>query len=105
MMPVLEVQGLTTRFAMPQGGEGVAADDVAFAIAEGQSVGVVGESGSGKTQVFMAVMGLLAGNGRSAGSVRFRGQQILGLPAAELNKIRGAALSMIFQDPMTSLNP
>src|SRR5438552_3520937 len=105
MTPVLEVQGLTTRFAMPQGGEVVAADDVGFAIGEGQSVGVVGESGSGKTQVFMAVMGLLANNGRCTGSVRFRDREILGLPSAELNKIRGVALSMIFQDPMTSLNP
>ncbi len=105
MPAVLEVVGLTTRFAMPAGGEVVAADDVGFAIAEGESLGVVGESGSGKTQVFLAVMGLLAKNGRATGSVRFRGEEILGLPPARLNRIRGVTLAMIFQDPMTSLNP
>src|SRR4051812_27974287 len=96
MSPVLEIEGLTTRFAMPEGGEVLAADDVSFAIGEGQSVGIVGESGSGKTQVFLAVMGLLAKNGRSSGRVSFRGRQVLGLPAAELNRIRGVALSMVF---------
>jgi oligopeptide transport system ATP-binding protein len=104
-MAVLEVEGLTTRFAMPGGGEVVAADGVGFTIEEGQSLGIVGESGSGKTQIFLSVMGLLAKNGRSAGSVRFRGQEILGLPARQLNAVRGVSLSMIFQDPMTSLNP
>jgi oligopeptide transport system ATP-binding protein len=104
-MAVLEVEGLTTRFAMPGGGEVVAADGVSFTVEEGQSLGIVGESGSGKTQIFLSVMGLLAKNGRSAGSVRFRGQEILGLPARQLNAVRGVSLSMIFQDPMTSLNP
>jgi oligopeptide transport system ATP-binding protein len=102
---VLEVGRLTTRFAMPQGGEVVAADDVTFEIGEGESVGIVGESGSGKTQIFLSIMGLLAKNGHSSGSVRFRGQEILGLPRRELNRIRGVSVSMIFQDPMTSLNP
>jgi oligopeptide transport system ATP-binding protein len=105
MAPVLEVEGLTTRFAMPAGGEVVAADRVGFTIGEGESLGVVGESGSGKTQVFLAIMGLLAKNGRCVGSARFRGEEILNLPPARLNRIRGVSLSMIFQDPMTSLNP
>ncbi|MFZ1425670.1 MAG: oligopeptide/dipeptide ABC transporter ATP-binding protein [Geminicoccaceae bacterium] len=103
-MAVLEVQNLTTRFATPDG-EVLAADAIGFTIDEGESLGVVGESGSGKTQIFLAVMGLLAKNGRSLGSVRYRGREILNLPAAQLNAIRGARIGMIFQDPMTSLNP
>jgi oligopeptide transport system ATP-binding protein len=102
--PVLEVKDLTTRFATPDG-EVLAADHVSFAIHEGESVGVVGESGSGKTQIFLSVMGLLAKNGRSTGSVRYRGKEILNLPARQLNAIRGEKIAMIFQDPMTSLNP
>ena len=101
---VLEVADLTTRFATPEG-DVVAADAISFAIPPGASLGVVGESGSGKTQVFLSIMGLLAGNGRSTGSVRYRGQEILNLPPRRLNAVRGAKISMIFQDPMTSLNP
>ena len=76
-----------------------------FAVEEGESVGVVGESGSGKTQAFLSIMGLLAANGRCAGGARFRGRELLGLPRRELDRIRGVRLAMIFQDPMTSLNP
>ena len=104
MTAVLEVEGLTTRFATPDG-EVLAADHVGFTIGEGESLGVVGESGSGKTQVFLSIMGLLAKNGRSTGSARYRGTEILNLPASRLNKIRGDEVAMIFQDPMTSLNP
>jgi len=101
---VLDVTSLDTRFATPDG-EVHAVNDVSFHISPGESVGVVGESGSGKTQVFLSVMGLLAKNGKATGSVRYRGREILGLPARELNKIRGVTMSMIFQDSMTSLNP
>ena len=104
MSAILDVKGLDTRFATTDG-EVHAVNDVSFAIGEGESVGVVGESGSGKTQIFLSIMGLLAKNGRATGSVRYRGKEILGLPARELNKIRGVTMSMIFQDPMTSLNP
>ncbi len=104
MARVLEVTGLNTRFDTPEG-EVAAVNDVSFFIDEGESVGIVGESGSGKSQVFMSVMGLLAKNGRATGSVAFRNEEILGLPAGELNRIRGEKMSMIFQDPMTSLNP
>jgi oligopeptide transport system ATP-binding protein len=101
---LLAVDGLTTRFATPEG-EVAAVSEVSFQIAPGESLGVVGESGSGKTQLFLSVMGLLANNGSCAGSARFRGQELLGLPARQLNGIRGVKLAMIFQDPMTSLNP
>ena len=104
MSAVLEVEDLTTRFATPDG-EVLAADQVGFTIGPGESLGVVGESGSGKTQIFLSIMGLLAKNGRSTGSVRYRGKEILNLPARRLNEFRGDELAMIFQDPMTSLNP
>jgi len=104
MAAILDVRNLDTRFATPDG-EVHAVNDVSFHIEPGESVGVVGESGSGKTQIFLSIMGLLAKNGQATGSVRYRGKEILGLPARELNKIRGVTLSMIFQDPMTSLNP
>ena len=104
MTTVLEVRDLDTRFSTPDG-EVHAVNSISFDIAEGESVGVVGESGSGKTQVFLSIMGLLAKNGGATGSVRYRGQEILGLPSRQLNKVRGVTMSMIFQDPMTSLNP
>jgi oligopeptide transport system ATP-binding protein len=101
---ILEVDRLDVRFSTP---EGVveAVNGVSFSVGEGETVGVVGESGSGKSQIFMTVMGLLASNGRATGSARYRGKQLLGMPARELNTIRGGRMAMIFQDPMTSLNP
>jgi oligopeptide transport system ATP-binding protein len=101
---LLTVEGLTTRFATPEG-EVAAVSEVSFDVAPGESLGVVGESGSGKTQLFLSIMGLLARNGTCVGSARFQGQELLGLPARQLNDVRGVRLAMIFQDPMTSLNP
>lgn len=103
-MPLLDVNGLVTRFDTHDG-EVRAVNDISFSVHEGECLGIVGESGSGKTQVFMSIMGLLAKNGRARGSAVFMGRPILGLPAAELNTLRGVHFSMIFQDPMTSLNP
>jgi peptide/nickel transport system ATP-binding protein len=101
---VLDIRALGVSFATP-GGIVEAVGDVSLAIQPGECVGVVGESGAGKSQAFLAVMGLLPANARVRGSARFAGQELLGRPASELNRVRGVGLSMIFQDPLTSLTP
>ena len=82
-----------------------AVKDLSFELEKGGSLAIVGESGSGKSQTAFSIMGLLADNGRSSGRVMIEGQDILNLPTSELNTYRAEKMAMIFQDPMTSLNP
>src|SRR5690606_33807285 len=102
--PVLECSSLAVRFAADEG-EVCAVNGVDFTVKRGECFGVVGESGSGKSQAFMAVMGLLAENGRASGSVKLNGREILNAPRKLMNTIRGAEMALIFQDPMSSLTP
>ncbi|HEY3599141.1 MAG TPA: oligopeptide/dipeptide ABC transporter ATP-binding protein, partial [Paraburkholderia sp.] len=76
-----------------------------FSLESGRTLGIVGESGSGKSQTVMALLGLIASNGTVSGEASYRGQDLLKMDTRELNRIRGQRIGMIFQDPMTSLNP
>ena len=102
--PILQIRNLDVRFQTPDG-EVHAVKRANIDIAEGECLGVVGESGSGKSQLFLGALGLLSNNGRATGSVKFRDEELLGLPQSEINRIRGSRITMIFQDPLTSLTP
>ena len=103
-MPLLEVKDLSIGFHMP-GRDVQVVNKVNFSLEQAETMAIVGESGSGKTQTAFSLIGLLAKNGYASGSVLFEEQEILGLPEARLNKVRAEQIAMIFQDPMTSLNP
>jgi oligopeptide/dipeptide ABC transporter ATP-binding protein len=101
---LLRVENLSVTFDTPDG-EVEAVRSLGFALGERETLGIVGESGSGKTQAMLSLLGLLAGNGRCAGSAVFDGRDLLAMEPGELRRLRGNDISMIFQDPMTSLNP
>ena len=103
-MSILEVKNLGVQFSTHDGAV-YAVNGLSFALDKGQTLGIVGESGSGKSQSVLAMMGLLARNGKASGQALYRGKNLLEMPAPELNEIRGNRMAMIFQDPMTSLNP
>jgi oligopeptide/dipeptide ABC transporter ATP-binding protein len=103
-MSLLEVENLDVRFATPDG-EVHAVKDLSFELEQGETLGIVGESGSGKSQTVLSLVGLLAANGRATGRARLGGRDLLAMSPDELRGVRGRRIAMIFQDPMTSLNP
>ncbi|MFT7677469.1 MAG: ABC-type dipeptide/oligopeptide/nickel transport system ATPase component, partial [Planctomycetota bacterium] len=105
-MSLLEVENLNVRFETRHGIVR-AVDGVSFNIEEGETLGLVGESGSGKSVTNLALLGLVPNPPGivEAGAIRFEGRDLLGLSPRELRAIRGKDIAMIFQDPMTSLNP
>ena len=104
MPALLEVSNLTVEFATAQGCV-TAVRDVSFQIAPGEVLGLVGESGSGKSVSALAILRLLPPQARIQGGIQFRGEDLLTLPEPQMRHIRGAGISMIFQEPMTALNP
>jgi peptide/nickel transport system ATP-binding protein len=104
MESILEVKNLKTRFKTDHGLVSVV-DGVDFHIRSGETLGVVGESGCGKSVTSLSLMRLLPPNGSNEGSIRFQGKELLSISEKDMQKVRGNHISMIFQEPMTSLNP
>src|SRR3989440_5807231 len=104
MDTLLQVEHLNVGFPV-QTGEVAAVRDVTFSIPESGTLGLVGESGSGKSATALAIMRLLPPQARTSGVVRFSGHNLLAMPEDDVRRVRGAGISMIFQEPMTALNP
>src|SRR5512144_2165225 len=104
--PLLDIRNLVTRFAI-EGGEFAAVDGVSLTVAAGRTLGIVGESGCGKSVTALSIMGLVPQppGHIASGRIVFDGKDLLQLPPPALRALRGDALAMIFQEPMTSLNP
>jgi len=105
MTPLLSIENLRVVFHGDRGRRTVAVDGVDLSVARGSTLGIVGESGSGKSVTSLAVMGLLPNTAEVSGRVTFDGISLLDLPDRSLRDLRGDRLAMIFQEPMTSLNP
>jgi len=101
---LLEISGLAVDLPAPGGLQRIV-DRASFSLAEGESLGVVGESGSGKTMTALALMGLTPESARVTGSIRFEGRELVGLDEEAMRELRGDRIAMIFQEPMTALNP
>ncbi len=104
MAHLLAVNHLSITFPTPQG-EHAAVRDASFSIAEGEALGLVGESGSGKSAISLAILRLLAPQARVKGEIHFDGKNLLTLPTPQMRALRGSSIAMIFQEPMTALNP
>ncbi len=103
-MTILSVEDMTVRFDTPDG-QVQAVSDLSFRVSAGETLGIVGESGSGKSQSVFALMGLTADNGRASGTANLHGENLLAMTRRQLNRVLAEKIGMIFQDPMTSLNP
>ena len=101
-MSLLEIEDLRVTFGRRRK---VAVDGVSFTLGERERLGIIGQSGSGKTVIALSIMGLLPENARVSGSIRLAGRELVGRPEKELRRLRGDAVSMVFQEPMTALDP
>jgi len=99
---LLEIEDLRVTFGRRRK---VAVDGVSFTLGERERLGIIGQSGSGKTVIALSIMGLLPENARVSGSIRLAGRELVGRPEKELRRLRGDAVSMVFQEPMTALDP
>ena len=102
--PLFELKDYSVRFSTPEG-DVRAVDRLSLSIKPGERLAIVGESGSGKSQTFLGALGLLSRNGKTSGEANFEGRNMVGMKPAELDTVRGSAITMVFQDPMTALNP
>ncbi|MDA8089557.1 MAG: ABC transporter ATP-binding protein [Nitrospiraceae bacterium] len=102
--PLLDIKDLNISFQQAKGDIRVV-NSVSFSIPQGTIFGLAGESGSGKSLTALSIMGILPGSAKARGSIRFKGNEILNLSDGKMRSIRGKEISMIFQEPMTSLNP
>jgi oligopeptide transport system ATP-binding protein len=102
--PLLELRDYSVHFSTPEG-DVTAVDRLNLSVKPGERLAIVGESGSGKSQTFLGALGLLARNGKTSGAANFEGQNMVGMTTAQLDEIRGSDITMVFQDPMTALNP
>ena len=101
-MSLLEVTDLTVRFGRSRA---VAVDGISFALGATDRLGIIGQSGSGKSVTALAVMGLLPEHAEVTGSIRFDGVELVGMPERDRRALRGDRMSMVFQEPMTALDP